>query len=127
MLAVLDWIVKQFGTTGLDAMVTFSGGRMGGCDSDDPEFTSSFAPAMFASEAANMIDVHPSSMLVLLEGARMLNKELPHNFVLLKLWNAEVLPNGWLIDALDKVATDAPEAVEFAWIASAPNQAKPFR
>lgn len=122
MLAVVDWVVNQFGRTSLDAMVTFAGGKIGGCDFNDPEYTSSFAPALFATEIAQKLDLNRSSMLVLLEGATMLNKNLPHNFGLWKPWNADVLTNGWLIDALEEVVANSPDAVDFAWIASGPHE-----
>eukprot|EP00588_Corethron_pennatum_P001274 CAMPEP_0194296876 /NCGR_PEP_ID=MMETSP0169-20130528/57399_1 /TAXON_ID=218684 /ORGANISM="Corethron pennatum, Strain L29A3" /LENGTH=48 /DNA_ID= /DNA_START= /DNA_END= /DNA_ORIENTATION= len=47
MNAVIDWIQNQF-PAGLEALVTTSGGKIGGCGGDqlDPETISSIAPAI---------------------------------------------------------------------------------
>jgi hypothetical protein len=118
MEAVLDWLTNQFSSSGagLDALVTFSGGRIGGCD--DPESASSIASALFATEAAKMLDVEPSSMLVVLDGPSIQNENLPSNSVLESQWNPKALTQSSIMDDVKQVIANAPQAVEFAWIAS---------
>eukprot|EP00980_Cylindrotheca_fusiformis_P014312 scaffold3821_cov127-Cylindrotheca_fusiformis.AAC.2 len=71
MEAVMNWVLTQFATPGLDAMTTTSGGRVGGCR--DIEDSSSTAPVLFASPAANVLPASESSMLVLMEGSSSWN------------------------------------------------------
>lgn len=118
MDAVLDWLIIQY-PDGLDAMLTFSGGQMGGCNDKDPETASSIAPAVFATEAASSMNMDPSSILAILDGGSLQNPNLPYNSVLELPWNPRALTaTSSILQDVQDLVVNAPLAVEFAWIAS---------
>lgn len=114
--AVLDWVKTQF-PSGLDALVTISGGKIGGC----PNTASSIAPAYFAMEAAMGIrHAPPSSMLVVAEGSILWNKNiLPNHAKMIHTWNIKnLVPRGGLSGTVEYMVLNSPDALQFAWIAS---------
>lgn len=113
--AVLEWVTTQF-PSGLDALVTTSGGKVGGCDG--PVSASSVAPAIFAEAlAAVAADTTPSSVLVITEGASLWNKELPVPSLMASRWNAKDLATGaTFLSTMEHMVTNASNALQYAWM-----------
>ncbi|KAL3937544.1 MAG: hypothetical protein SGBAC_007368 [Bacillariaceae sp.] len=120
--AVLDWLQTQFGnedTTSLEAMITVSGGKIGGC-SDDPDYTSTIAPMIFAAEAAEAFEWNdPSSILAILEGSAFFHPNLPSNQILDEPWNPKVLSGGSnLVSDVGQMIVEASDVIDVAWMSS---------
>jgi predicted RND superfamily exporter protein len=118
MEAVMNWVATQFSSTGLDALVTTSGGRIGGCDPSSPDNASSIAPALFASALANVLPAKPSTMLVLIEGASLWNNDLPSNDMMLHQWSATALGNSGLVGTTSQIVSNSPDTIQYVWFSS---------
>jgi len=121
--AVMEWIKTQF-PAGLDALVTTAGGKIGGCGGDQPETTSSIAPAILAANLAasvtgNNIVPSPSSILVVTEGSGMWNTNLPSHEIMASRWNAIDLPSkSGLAEAMEVLVRSSTALTEYVWMAS---------
>jgi hypothetical protein len=113
--SVMYWIRNSLlNQNGLEALVTFSGGKIGGCE--DQERASSIVPTFFAQKAVTQLNVQPSSVLVVTEGASLMN--LPNNNIFWQPWRAHDLTEPYMINQIQLEIQNAPADMHFAWIAS---------
>jgi hypothetical protein len=120
--AVIKWVQKQF-PSGLDALVTTAGGKIGGCnDILGPTTASSIAPAILAaklSPSENNLSPPRSSMLVVTEGSGLWDPDLPSPETMANRWNAIDLPSGAkLPGAMDTFIESSINRTQFIWMAS---------
>eukprot|EP00526_Cylindrotheca_closterium_P004037 CAMPEP_0113611638 /NCGR_PEP_ID=MMETSP0017_2-20120614/5661_1 /TAXON_ID=2856 /ORGANISM="Cylindrotheca closterium" /LENGTH=1197 /DNA_ID=CAMNT_0000520595 /DNA_START=167 /DNA_END=3757 /DNA_ORIENTATION=- /assembly_acc=CAM_ASM_000147 len=122
---VLDWLLTQFDTDGVEAMITVSGGKIGGCtaNNNDPAFTTStIAPMIFAKQAANAFEwKEPSSILAILEGSSLFHPNLPLNQVLDEPWNINkdlLSESSDLASDVGQMIVEASNVIDVAWMAS---------
>eukprot|EP00536_Pseudo-nitzschia_multiseries_P001619 jgi/Psemu1/317629/estExt_fgenesh1_pm.C_210005 len=124
--AVVNWIQKQF-PSGLDALVTTAGGRLGGCTNDlGPAVTSSIAPALLAANLVkSKTDEKTSppppalpSTLVVLEGSSLWDSDLPTPEVMAERWNADLPSGGSLSEAIDDLVESSTKETQFIWMTS---------
>ena len=120
--AVLRWIERQF-PSGLDAVVTTSGGKVGGCTG--PATASSIAPAILASKlSTNKAEESDpprtqSSTLVVTEGSNLWHPNLPSPKVMADRWNAVDLPQGHgLPDVMENLISSSTNSTQFVWVTS---------
>ena len=120
--AVIEWIQRQF-PSGLDALVTTSGGKIGGCD---VSMTPNIAPAILASKLSSSEHDgdHPppftSSQLVVMEGSNLWDTRSNEY---LAVWNATDLPSSGSLSlpaSMDNLVTSLLNAnrTQFIWMAS---------
>ncbi len=123
--AVISWVKKNF-PSGLDALVTTAGGKVGGCtDSKGPSSASSIAPALLAAKLTpNQNDENeksPSqpSTLVVTEGSGLFDPRLPSPQLMASRWNAIDLPaNQGLPDTMEKLISSSSSETQYIWMAS---------
>lgn len=128
--AVMKWVQKQF-PSGLDALVTTSGGRIGGCSEDlGSSMTSSIAPAILAAKLSpsenNEKNQSPSrsSTLVVTEGSGLWNPNLPSPEIMANRWNTLDLPFGkGLPEAMDTLIASSINTTQFVWMTSGEGRA----
>jgi predicted RND superfamily exporter protein len=120
--AVIKWVQKQF-PSGLEALVTTAGGKVGGCTS--PAMASSIAPAILAAKLSpkesGETDIAPSlpSTLVVTEGSDLWNPDLPSPQLMASRWNAiDLTPGQELPDAMDNLVASSSSKSQFIWMAS---------
>ena len=121
--AVIDWVNDQFVSTGLEALVTVSGGSVAGCDPSEPQDISSIAPIIFANGIASDRLTQTStsdSMLAIVEGTGLWSDKLPNHDTMIHRWNARDLTGDLKDTAKSLMTTSSPPsgAVKYAWSAS---------
>jgi hypothetical protein len=119
--SVLDWVVAQYSPRGgLDALVTVSSGKIGGCHSTETDkvSASSVASLLFAKDASLAGIVPPSSALVIIDGASLFNENIPSNTEMVDSWHAELNSGGDLLDSVIGASVVSSKNVQIAWVAS---------
>jgi len=124
--AVMNWVKREF-PSGLDALVTIAGGKVGGCNANTgAESTSTIAPAILASKLSRNDEINEDntssskqSTLVVTEGANLWSPDLPSPQVLAYRWNAIDLPShGGLPHAMETFVASSINTTQFIWMAS---------
>eukprot|EP00569_Conticribra_weissflogii_P002690 CAMPEP_0171333544 /NCGR_PEP_ID=MMETSP0878-20121228/4072_1 /TAXON_ID=67004 /ORGANISM="Thalassiosira weissflogii, Strain CCMP1336" /LENGTH=2008 /DNA_ID=CAMNT_0011834491 /DNA_START=127 /DNA_END=6153 /DNA_ORIENTATION=- len=88
--AVLDWVTNQFSPLGgLDALVTVSGGKLGGCLSSNNDgiptsSASSIASLTFAQDASSEGIIPRSSALAIMDGASLWHDDVQYKYGVIK-------------------------------------------
>ena len=122
--AVIRWVQEQF-PSGLDALVTTAGGKVGGCSDDlGPSRASSIAPAILAAkltpEQNDEDDTSSSqpSTLVVTEGSSLFDPNLPSPNLMGYRWNALDLPaNEDLPGTMERLVSSSSNT-QYIWMAS---------
>ena len=117
--AVLDWVTTQFSSIGgLDALVTVSGGKAGGCHDDHSASASGIASLSFAQGAASAGIVPLNSALAVLDGASLWDKRIPSNVDMVQQWNADLDTSGDLMYGIAKSIAMSSTFTQVAWVSS---------
>jgi hypothetical protein len=120
--AVVEWIQEQF-PSGLDALVTTAGGKIGGCS--DNLKTSSIAPVIMAAKLSlsekneNEEAPYRPSTLVVTEGSDLWDPDLPDAERLKNRWKAVDLPYGeGLPKAMNTLVESSTKGTQYVWMAT---------
>lgn len=128
--AVTKWIQRQF-PSGLDALVTTSGGKLGGCSKEwGPSAISSIGPALLAANLVTSTtdETSPSpssnSKLVVMEGSGIWDPRLPTPEVMSNRWNTiDLYSGGGIPETMETLIQSSTDETQFMWMASSQGEA----